>query len=507
MGNRNLVIRKEGKEKMAIEYVMGIDMGTTAHKVIIVDSKGNIISEVSKLLDPVISKYQGWAEHDTKNWYETITAATREVIEQADIPSEQIGALGISNQGRGVIAVNKQGKVLRPAILWLDIRTILHKGPRLQWLRDNEPEVFVETYKIIGPQAWLAYQLTDKMVDSTSSAFADEFQNYDTWMWDEELVKDANFPIELLPEQVLPGEVLGKTTEKASKEFGLPVGLPVIAGARDKQLGSLGAGCIGQDKLMVSLGTAVTIGSTSKKIHFSPIYPQKSGIPFHYDNQMGFGGGFWTLRWFIEQFRQGADDDSAASYTALEEEAKKIFPCSEGLVVLPHWWGGQWFRMLFPNWEKGAVLGWTARHTIHHFYRAVIEGLMHEIRTYRDQMEDILNTKFTSIRFIGGGSQSDLVMQIAADILGIKVSRMHTSSAEALGAAMVAAKGCGMYNSVEEAIENMSRVTQTFEPNPTNQAIYDEFHREIYANLSTVLSSTNQKLFEISAEIEEIFRK
>ncbi|MHA1635889.1 MAG: FGGY-family carbohydrate kinase [Candidatus Thorarchaeota archaeon] len=490
---------------MTVEYVIGVDIGTTAHKVIIVDSKGNLISEVSNLLDPVISKYQGWAEHDTNNWYETITETTREAIKQADIPSEKIGALGIANQGRGVIAINKQGKVLRPAILWLDTRTILHKGNRLQWFRDNEPEILIETYKIIGPQAWLAYQLTGNIVDSSSSAFADEFISNTTWKWDEKLVEEANFPMELLPDLVLPGEMLGRTTEKAAKEFGLPIGLPIIAGGRDKQLGSLGAGCTESDKLMVSLGTAVTIGTTSSECRSTPIFPQKSGIPFHYDNQMGFGGGFWTLRWFIEQFCEGIDDNAA--YTQLEKEAKKILPCSEGLVVLPHWWGGQWFRMQFPVWEKGAVIGWTARHTISHFYRAVIEGILHEIKTYRNKMEEIMKTEFTSIRFIGGGSKSDLVMQIAADVLGTNASRIHTSSAEALGAAIVAAKGCGMYSNVQEAVENMSRVVQTFKPNPSNQAIYDEFHNGIYVKLSATLDSINQKLFVIAGEIKEKFQK
>jgi len=492
---------------MTIEYVIGVDIGTTAHKVIIVDAKGTIVCEGSQLLKPVRSPFQGWAEQDTSDWYEKITSTTKEVIEQANIPPEQIGALGIANNGRGVILVDKDGKVLRPVILWLDTRTILDKTERMKWIRENEPEIYAETYKMIGPQAWLNYKLTGTWRDSSSSAFADELIDSETWDWDEKLVIESKIPSDMLPELILPGEVLGYITKNAAKNFGLPYELPIIAGGRDKQLGSLAAGCIEPDKMMLSLGTAVTIGTTSDRILDEPIFSQKSGIPFHYDSEMGFGGGFWTIRWFIEQFRENLSVESSASYEELEKGAKDVIPCSEGLVVLPHWWGGQWFRLPFPNWEKGAILGWTARHTIHHFYRAIIEGLLHEVRTYKEQMEQIIKSKFTDIRVIGGGSKSDFVLQIAADILGSDVSRIHTSSAEALGAAIVAAKGCGMYNSIEEAIQNMSRVIQTFKPIKKNQKIYDEFHKKVYVSLDKVIGTVNQNLFSIVEKTEELFRK
>jgi sugar (pentulose or hexulose) kinase len=473
------------------EYVLGIDIGSSDCKVIIVDKEGTVVGYGTGKLEPFFSLRPGYAEQHPRDWWQKSIQAIRNAMETLDDSPNHIVAMGITTQRRTFVPMDEKGKDLRAGILWLDRRTSYSMAHRLRWVRQYEPEVYKKTYKFLGVQAWLNYMLTGEWRDSKAAQFAAEYQNEDSWEWDEDLLNTADIAVDMLPELCLPGEVLGNVTKEAAKKTGLPEGLPVVAGCGDKQSGTMGAGCFGRDKLMISYGTALALGSTSRKRPDYPLMCEHSAIAYAYDAQLGMSGGFWMGNWFVNEFFSNHAGEKSAALNVLSKEAAKIPPGCQGLLVLPHWWGGRW-RQYEPHMEdRGAVIGWTGTHTRAHFFRAVLEGILQETRNYKNLMEQHLETTFTDIRVVGGASESDLVVQMTSDVLNCPVSRIQTSAAEALGAAMAAAKGAGFYKTVEEAVRNMAHITKTFTPNAAHHEIYDRMYRRVYVKLYWAMKELN----------------
>jgi len=466
------------------EYLIALDSGTTACKVIIVDKNGNVVAEATQLHEPFFSRQPGWAEQNPRDWWIKFCKATRDALKKAEIPLGKLAALGITTQRGTLIPLDKDGNELRPAICWIDIRP----WPRYKWIKENEPEILRKTYKIVGVQSWFVYKLTGEWKDSKASTFLG--LSRETWDWDKRLVDLGELPREMLPEFHLPGEVLGYVTVKAAKETGLPEGLPVVAGCGDKQSGTLGTGCLEPEQLMISYGTALSLGATTYEPPSPPLLARLSGIPCAYNAEIGLSGGFWMCEWFKEQF-------CLNDLKELDEKAAAIPAGSHGLVVQPYWWGGNWCSTLGPV-ARGAVLGWTGIHTCVHFFRAILEGIVYEARHCKELTEKYLRTSFRDIRVAGGGAKSDLVMQITADILGQRVGRTQTTSVEALGAAMLAAKGSELYKTIEEAVTNMSRVVQTFEPIPMNVKLYDKIYRRVYLKIYPSVEKLYKEIMEIT---------
>jgi len=479
---------------------MGVKVGTNSISSIIVDISGSVVGTGTSRLKPLYSLRPGYAEQDPRDWEIKIFDAITSAIKSMDDSDNKLVALGITTQRRTFVPMDAQGKHLRPGFLWFDNRAPYSMASRIRWIRQNEPDVYAKTHKFLGVQGWLAYKLTNKWVDSKAAQFASELQSDDNWDWNEELLTEADLSVDQFPELYYPGNILGLVTDKVSKKNGLPRNLPVVAGAGNIQSATIGAGCFGREKLMINFGTALTVGSTSRVRPDYPIMSEFSSIPNAYDAQLGMAGGFWMSKWFAHQFVSEETDDNISivkSLEIMEKESTKIAPGSQGLVVLPHWWGGRW-QQYEPNAEdRGAVVGWTKSHTRAHFFRAMIEGLLMEVRQYRDLMEQHLETTFSDIRIVAGGSESNLVAQMTADITNSPVSRIQTSSASALGAAMVAAKGAGLYETVENAVRNMAHITKTFTPNPSNTELYDRLYRRVFVKLYWAMKEINSSLYSL----------
>jgi sugar (pentulose or hexulose) kinase len=484
---------------MQSRYTIGLDVGTTECKVLIVDNLGNIIGEGAKPLEPFFSLQPGWAEQHPQDWWLTFCDVMKETLAKANIARERIEALGITTQRRTIIPLDQEGKELRPAILWNDGRA----WPRWKLIRDSEPNVFTRTYKFLGTASWFVHKLTGEWRDSKASSFIGELQNPDTWDWDTDLCERAGLPIEKLPDLVFPGEVLGHVNKEAADETNLPKELRIVAGCGDKQSGALGSGSIGLEKLEISYGTALTLGSISFIRPPSPIRCENAGIPFAYGAETGLTGGFWTCTWFANEFCyeevETARKNHVTPLKILDEKASKVPPGSLGLTVQPYWWGGRWREFDVSNpADRGTVLGWTGVHTKVHFYRALLEGIAQEVREQKEFMEAHMKTSFTDLRIVGGGSKSPLMMQITADVLGQNVCTIQTPSAEALGAAIDAAKGANLFGTVEDAIRSMSRVTKTYEPVKDHTVLYDKIYKKIYSKIHEATSEIYNDTFEIT---------
>ena len=488
---------------MEKEYVLGMDSGTTYVKILAVDKKGKVVGEGSEAHEPFTIPKPEWAEQNSEDWWNKFCKVCKKAT--VDLPKDKIAALGITTQRGTMVCLDEKGNVLGRAVLWIDRRIYEDpedKGNRFVWTKRHEPEIYKKTYKFMGVQAWFVHRLTGEWKDSyaaCSPGFGQ--QNFVTFEWDKKQFEKIGIPVEMMVDIYPPGEVLGHVTKKAAEETGLPEGLPVVGGAGDKQSGTLGAGCVEPGMLMVSYGTALTVGTTSytfpKKV---PPYPMPSGIAGAWNPECGISGGFWMVTWFRDQFSQKevelAKGRGVSPEKVMDEEADKTPVGSLGLMVQPYWWGG-WGACPPDPFIRGAAIGWRGTHTRAHYYRAILEGCAYGARGIREILEDALEVKYKDSRVVAGGSNSDLVLQITADILGIPAHRTNTPAAEALGAAIDAAKGGGLYKSVKEAAENMVHITKTFTPIPKNVELYDRLYKEVYLKVY----ESNKEMYKKTMEI------
>jgi len=303
-----------------------------------------------------------------------------------------------------------------------------------------------------------------------------------------------------LPVLVSPVEVAGTVSEEGSRRFGVPQGLPVIIGAGDKQSELLGAGVTTTDIAEISYGTAAVIELLSSKYVTHPrmdFFTWGAAIPRHWALEGFVGRGYWMVSWFKNEFGKREEDEALrlglAPEVVLDKQLIDIPPGSMGLLVQPYWHPRENDPL-----SKGAMIGFSGEHTRKHVYRAIIEGIGYELRRLGELIAQRSGSAITELRVGGGGSQSDEIMQITADIFGLPAKRMHTSNLSALGAAIDATVALGIHETFPEAVERMVRVKTAFQPVDENAKIYDRLFREVFVNMYPTLSPLHRKIAEIT---------
>ena len=309
------------------------------------------------------------------------------------------------------------------------------------------------------------------------------------------------FPIEKdkLPELVNPTQIIGHVTTQAARETGIPQGIPLIAAANDKACDIIGSGCLAPDRACISFGTTATINTQNERYvelrPFLPPYP--SAIPGQYYSEVTVVRGLWMVSWFREEFGFQEKIMSLETKVAPEDLLEKLLqavpPGAMGLVCQPHWTPGPEMA----SCAKGAVIGFGDVHTRAHLYRSIIEGIIFALKKGADLTEKKNRVPIGEVRATGGGSRSDTIMQITADVFGLPVARPHTHETSVLGAAMEAAVGLGFHPDFHTAVNAMTRVINTFEPNPENNKIYRELYQHVYLKMY-------KQLLPLFAQIREI---
>lgn len=290
----------------------------------------------------------------------------------------------------------------------------------------------------------------------------------------------------MLPELLAVGETLGAITSDAARDTGLPVGIPVIAGAADKACEVLGVGALDAGVASVSCGTTATINTTRSKyvevVPFMPAYP--AAIPGHFNTEIQVFRGFWMVSWFLDQFgeceRREAKECGVAPETLLDQLLEQTVPGADGLVLQPFW--NPVLGETGPE-GRGSIIGFRDFHTRAHVYRALIEGLAFALRSGKERIERRTKTVITCIRLSGGGAQSDQVTQIMADVLNLPVERFDDCEASGRGAAVVGATAIGWYDRINDAAATMTGGTESFYPDPENAKLYDGLYRSVYKAL------------------------
>lgn len=512
---RRIPERKHGMKK---QYIIGLDLGTTALKIGIFDQNGELVG-VSTQEYQLITPQVNYVEEDLEVYWNSFRAGLNELLTKNSLPPEDIVSLSFSAQGETLAFMGKDGKPLRNAIVWLDNRAqkqadelraalggdeVCYRvtgqvsfeacwpASKVLWVRENEPEIFAKIDKIILLEDYFIHRMCGRYVAEGSLLCSTTYWDINTKKYWPEMLEVLGITEDMLPEIMESGEPVGQLLPDVARELGLTTNLTVCTGALDQAAGAMGVGNIHEGMISENIGAALAICVPVNK----PVFDPNRQMPLHYfpipDTYMihTFTNGGMTLRWFRDAFCQmemgvaGIDGEDA--YDIIGREVMQVAPGSDGLIMLPHLAGSN--APDVKSNAKGVFYGFTLLHRKAHFARAIMESLAYIVRRNLEALES-MGITVSEIRSLGGGSKSAVWNQIKADVLGCKLMTMTTKEAACLGAAILAGKAVGLFPSLDEAVDSMSHVKNEFYANPDNKAVYDRCfaaYKDLFKSLDKV---------------------
>ena len=482
--------------------ILAFDLGTTALKCALHDLNGNVLAKASQEYQ-LITPDADSVEMEVETYWQAFKSAIASVLKESLADPADIKALGVSAQGETLILVDRDGKPLRRAIVWLDNRAqkeaeILgdkfgHRqayevtgqvklvptwpASKILWLRNREPETFARTAKFLLIEDYFLHRLTGEYVTEGSLVTSTCYWNFRTRGWWPEMLEQLGIAETQLPHYCESGEVVGRLRPEVAAELGLSPNTVACTGALDQACGAIGVGNIRPGVFSENTGAALAICATVA----GPTLDPGDQMPCHYHGIPGlymlhtFTSGGIVMRWFRDEFADAELQVSKSSgldaYDLMGMQAAQVAPGCEGLLMLPHLQGA-----MAPEANpkaSGVFYGFTLRHGRNHFTRAIMEAICFIVRRNIEVIEG-LGVPVNEIRALGGGARSRIWKQIEADIVGRPVITTTNEEAATLGAAILAGKAVGLYSSVEQAAEKMIQVKERFEPSSANRSVYDE---------------------------------
>lgn len=501
--------------------VLALDSSTSATKAVVVDDKGETVSEGRSkidLLTPGMHRY----EHDPAQWWESANAAITQAVKQ--LSSEQrraIRAISISHQRESFACVDAKGNAIRPAILWLDSRAgeqIMRYGSdhihelsgkpadttpaiyKMAWLKENEPDTLKQATYVVDVHAYLSHELTGKWVSSTGSADTLNLFDISKQTWSDELLEIAGVRRDQLPDLAKPGEVIAPIKATLAKEWGLESDVVLVAGLGDGQAAGLGTAATEPGVAYLNVGTSIVSGVHANTYRFGRQYRTLvAGIPDWYVLESVQNSGSVLGNWFRENFHN--PEEGGKPDPDLDAAVAQVAPGSEGLLTLPYWNAVQ-----SPYWNpfaRGAVVGFGSGHTKAHAYRSLLEGMGFELALNLEGMAIGAGTDITELRAVGGGSRSEVWRQILCDITGVDMVTSDIDEVSAQGVAVLAMVAIGRFETVNEGAQAMAKLSQRTMPNKQAHERYSKWmavHRKIYPAISEIFTDIQ----DVAKELGEL---
>ena len=492
--------------------LLGIDIGTTATKGILLDPNRGIVAE-AQAPSALRSLQTGWAEEDSEEWWRNVATLTRACLEQAGLKPEAVAGVGVSGMVPTLILMDARGDVLYPSIQQNDARAyqeieafrahvdesdVLARtgsaitqqsiGPKLLWMRRHHPEIMEQAAHVMGSYDYIVYRLTGQFSAERNWALESGLFDLHRQDWDDELLRLSAIDRSWLGQVYWPAEVVGQITPQAAAHTGLKAGTPVVAGSADHIASAFSAGLKAPGDLLVKLGGAGDIlYSLDELVIDARLFLDYHVIPGKYliNGCMAASGSI--IKWFKQHFAGDAD------YPQLDAEGLATPAGSDGLIMLPYFLGEK--TPIHDPLARGVFFGLTLTHTRGHVYRAILEGIAYGFRHHLSVLAERGLTA-TRARVTNGGARSQLWKQVTADILGIPLEPIAHHPGSSLGAAFVAGMGAGMFDDWSE-IERFIQVTHVIEPDLSHTSLYNRYfdiYRELYQR--------NQDLFpQLSQEV------
>ncbi|MCR5487548.1 MAG: xylulokinase [Lachnospiraceae bacterium] len=496
------------------DLLLGIDIGTSSCKVAVFTPEGEVAASRSAEYE-VYRPKPGWAEQDPEDWVRGIYGCIRRIFEETDVKAEEIRGIGVDGQSWSAIAVDSDGKVLTNTPIWMDMRSQdicdrltsqigqdkifglagnalkpSYTTAKIIWYRENLPEVYEKTDKILQSNSFLVYRLTGEISQDMSQGYGLHCFDMRRGAWDAGMARALGIRESLLPPIFPCTGVVGKVSREASEATLLMEGTPVVAGGLDAACGTLGAGVARPGETQEQGGQAGGMSICIDEYAADPkLILSFHVVPGKWLLQGGTTGGGGTMRWFEQNFADYERENGSGkpSLVQLNEIAQKIAPGSDGLIFLPYMSGER-----TPIWDpdaKGVFYGLDFSKTKGHFVRSIMEGVAYSLR---HNLETAANAgaQVGEMKAMGGSANSLLWTQIKADVTGKRIVVPASDTATTLGAAILGGVGAGIYESCEDAADKTVHVTRTHEPDPANAEVYDRrYHTylEIYAQLKDVM--------------------
>ncbi len=490
-----------------MSYVLGVDLGTSSLKGILINKNGGVVSEESESYG-VISEQAGYSEQNPQEWINAFNKVILKIIKRMPEVQNKLEAISISGQMHSLVLVDEKGESLRNSILWNDVRTtkeceIIKNSfgeqvlditknrplegftlPKILWVQNNEPEIWNKVHKILLPKDYLRYYLTNTFEMDYSDAAGTLLLDLQSLEWSKEILEKFNISKDLMPRLVESTEVTGKLNERLRKKFNFSNKVSIVAGGADNACAALGAGVTKSDVGLSSIGTSGVFLAPEKEstvsyegdLHFfNHVIPNK-----YYSMGVTLAAGK-SLDWFKHNFAPNT------SYEELIADTDEVSIGSEGLIFTPYISGER--TPYFDSKIRGSFLGIDSRHMLNHFTRSVLEGITFSLKDSLKLHQSKGSKEFTSIISVGGGAKSSIWLQMQADIFNIPVYTLETEQGPGYGAAMLAAVGGGWYTPLGECAENFIKYKDEYLPIEENvnkyQAVY-EIYEQIYGETKNI---------------------
>jgi xylulokinase len=511
-----------------MKYLIGIDVGTTGAKTILIDERGSLVA--SSLEEyPLDTPRPKWAEQDPADWWRATVDSIRNVLAGSKVKPDDVSGVGLSGQMHGLVLIDKDHNVLRPAILWCDVRTteqchyitekvgkdLLVKSvcnpalegftaPKVIWVRDNEPDVYEKAFKMLLPKDYVRFLLTGEIASEVSDAAGTILFDVRNRKWSREVLDRLEISPDLMPPCYESIDICGRITPKVAEMTGLKAGTPVVGGGADNACTAVGNGIVIAGRTSASIGTSGTMLTPTDTPKVDPdlrahtfchCVPHKWYVM---GCMLSAGGAFRWLRDTLgDKEVEQAQEKGIDPYEILTEEAARVEPGCEGLIFLPYLIGER-----TPHGDanaRGVFFGLTLRHKKEHIVRSVMEGVTYGMR---DSLEIIkeLGLDVGQIRATGGGARSALWRQMQADIYGAEVVTVNVAEGPAFGAAILAGVGAEVYNNIEEATDEIVKITSRTQPIEDNVKVYNEYY-QLYRSLYPALKPEFDKVSATVAEL------
>ena len=460
-------------------YYIGIDLGTSAVKLLLMQGDGQIANIVSREY-PIAFPHPGWSEQNPADWWDAVCAGIPELLNGFD--ASQVAGIGAGGQMHGLVVLDAQDKVIRPCILWNDGRTqkqveylnnVIGKenlskytaniafagftAPKILWVKENEPDNFAKICKIMLPKDYLAYRLSGAFVSDYSDASGMLLMDVKNKCWSKEMAEICGISLEMLPELHESFDAVGTLKPEAAAELGLPETCKVVAGAGDNAAAAVGTGTVGDGMCNVSLGTSGTVFISSNK--FGVDSHNALHAFAHADGHYHLMGCMLSAascnKWWMDEIIRTKE------YTKEQENITKLG--ENNVFFLPYLMGE---RSPHNNPDaRGTFIGLTMDTTREDMTQAVLEGVAFAIRDSFEVAKS-LGIQIERTKICGGGAKSPLWRRMIANVLNIKVDRIESEEGPALGGAMLAAVACGEYATVQECADKLIKIKSVTEPDP-----------------------------------------
>jgi xylulokinase len=509
-----------------MQALLGIDLGTTGVKAALFAADDGRVLASAFVEYPLLHPQPGWAEQQPSDWWNATVLAIRTCLVGAvrrNVRPEQVRGIGLSGQMHGIVLLDEQFQVLRPAIIWADQRSDAQcrwitervgaarlidlvsnpaltgfSAPKLLWVRDNEPDVFARTRMVLLPKDYIRYRLTGMVGMEISDAAGTCLLDIKSGAWSSEVMDALQLDPALFPPVIASEAVAGTITAEVAAQTDLLPGLPVAGGGADNACGAVGNGVVGVGLALVSIGTSgvVLAYAGTPQVDTSGPIPRvhtfNHAVPHSWYLMGVTQGAGLSLRWVRDNIGlpESALERWAGmdAYDLLAREAASAPVGSDGLIFLPYLQGERTPHL--DAYARGGWIGLTASHTRRHLIRSVLEGVAFSLKDCFEIIRE-QGLSVEQVRATGGGAKSAIWRQIIADVLGVELVTTNASEGPAFGAALLAGVAAGIFPSIPQACEATVRLIERTEPRSETRRKYAqvyETYRALYPALKPILS-------------------